>query len=152
VKSTVLLYEAKPKYDAWFKYMVFGIPAFTLMVGFIIAYIDIKGAWILFGVTVFYILLFWAILPRSYQIYEDRLNIKLGAPFAFTVSLASIQEANKATGYYTFAFWGVRFATSASNVVEIKRRRWMSVIISPSNADTFIERLNAARQSLADGN
>jgi len=36
---------------------------------------------------------------------------------------------------------GSRFATSAKKAVEIKRNKWPSVIISPTNPDVFIERL-----------
>jgi len=152
VKSTVLLYEDKPKYDAWLKYLFMGVPALTFVVGLVVINIDLTGALVLFCVTVFYILLFWSILPRSYQIYEDRFRIQLGRPFSFNVPLASIQGAEKASGYYAMAYWGVRFATSAKNVVEIKCRRRMNVIISPSNVDEFLEHLSQAQRSLADGN
>jgi hypothetical protein len=152
MKSTILLYEDKPKYDLWMKFLLAGIPAVTLITGLATKNIDITGTWVLLGTTAFIGLLFWAILPRSYQIYEDRFRIQLGAPFGLNIPLASIQQATKATGYYAFAYWGIRFATSTSNVVEIKRRQGMNVIISPSNVDDFLEQLSQAQKSLQDSN
>lgn len=152
MKSIILLYEDKPKYDTWIKCLFVGLPAAMLIIGIATKNVDTVGTWTLLGTTAFIVVLFWAILPRSYQIYEDRFQIKLGGPFRFSVPLASIQEASKATGYYAMAYWGVRFATSTKNVVEVKCRKRMSVIISPSNADEFLENLSQAQKSLADEN
>jgi hypothetical protein len=150
VKSPILLYEDKPKYDRWLIFLIIGVPVFTLVAGLAVVRVDINETWALLGTTVFTGLLFWAVMPRSYQIYADRFAIQLGGPFAINVSLSSIQEAGKASSYYALAYWGVRFATSTSNVVEIKRNRGMDIIISPSNADSFLEHLDQAQRYLSD--
>jgi hypothetical protein len=149
MKSTILLYEDKPKYDVWMKCIIVGIPAFVLIVGLVTKNVDITGTWVLFGTTVFLVLLFWSILPRNYKIYTDRFVIQLGWPFAVNVSLESIKEAGKASPYYAFAYWGIRFATSISNVVEIQRWKGMNIIISPSDADRLLEQLSRAQMSLS---
>jgi hypothetical protein len=146
MKSPVLLYEDKPKYDLWLKLLLGGILAFTLVLGLAISSADITGTWVCLGATLFEVLLFWSITPRRYQIYQDRLRIQLGWPFAFNIALSSIKEAKKAPAYNAFAYWGIRFATSASNLVEIVRRGGMDIIISVADADTFLEQLDQARQ------
>lgn len=45
---------------------------------------------------------------------------------------------------YSIAYWGNRFATSTSNVVEIVRKKGLNLIISPRNDDMFLEQLNQA--------
>lgn len=151
MKSPILLYEDKPKIDNWFKVFLVGIPALELVLGLALINVDIHATWVLIGTTVFLVLLFWVITLRSYQIYADRLVIKLGAPFAVNIPLSSIDAAKKASEYYAFGYWGIRFATSTSNVLEIKRNRGMSYIISPSNADMFIEQFDQARRSYSEG-
>ncbi|MHB8105186.1 MAG: hypothetical protein ACYDG5_06565, partial [Dehalococcoidales bacterium] len=97
MKNLILLYEDKPKYDAWFKIILFGVPVFMLIVGLTVKNIDIMGTWTLLGTAAFIGLLFWVITPRSYQIYQDRFVIQLGWPFALNIPVASIQEASKAS-------------------------------------------------------
>jgi hypothetical protein len=150
VKSPVLLYEDKPKYDRWLIRLMIGVPAVMLIAGLAVVKVDITGTWTLLGSTFFIGLLFWVIMPRSYQIHTDRFTIQLGGPFVVNVSLLSIQEANKASSYYAMAYWGIRFATSMSNVVEIKRKGGLNIIISPSDADTFLDRLDEAQRSLSN--
>jgi hypothetical protein len=147
VKSPVLLYEDKPKYDRWLIILAFGIPAVFLVASLAFINIDVDVTWFILGDTAFVALLLWAVIPRGYEIYADRLKIRLGSPFAMNVPLESIKSADKASSYYAMAYWGMRLATSTSNVVEIKRNRGMNVIISPSNPDIFLQRLDEACKS-----
>jgi hypothetical protein len=149
MNSSLLIYEDKPKYDLWIKWLLGGILAFTIIVGLAVINVDIAGTWVCLGAAVFEAILFWAIFPRSYQIYEDKFRIQLGGPFGINISLESITEVNKASTHNAFAYWGMRFATSISNLVEIKRRGGMNVIISPSDAATFMSQLIQARESFS---
>jgi hypothetical protein len=150
MKSRILIYQQTPLYAWWFKLLLGGIMAFTLILGLSLIPRDITGAWVCLGVTLFDGLLFWVIVPRRYCIYEDRLSIKLGGPFAFDVSLASIQEAKRVSSYYAIGYWGVRFTTSTSGVVEIVRRKGINVVISLADPDAFLEELERARRSLTN--
>jgi hypothetical protein len=150
VKSPILLYEDKPKYDRWLKLIMIGMPAVFFIAALALITVDINATWALLGDTAFVGLLFWTIMPRSYRIYADRLTIQLGSPFAMNVPLESIQSAGKASSYYAMAYWGVRFATSISNVVEIKHRRGMNVIISPTDPNGFLEHLNEAQKLIVN--
>jgi hypothetical protein len=149
-QESFLLYEDTAEYDLWLKLLLGGILAFTLIMGFFLLPVDRTGAYIFLGVTVFYALLFYAILPQRYQIWTDRVRIVLGRPLAVNIPLATIQEARSASGSKAFAYWGVRFATSLKNVVEIVRHRGLNFVISPSNRELFLERLAEALKTLSN--
>ena len=149
-QESFLLYEDTAEYDLWLKLLLGGILAFTLVMGFFLLSVDKIGAYIFLGVTVFDALLFYAVLPQRYQIWTDRVRIALGRPFAVNIPLATIKEARSASGSKAFAYWGVRFATSLKNVVEIVRHRGWNFVISPSNRELFLERLAEALKTLSN--
>ena len=142
-----LVYEAAAPYDSWLKFIWFGVPAITLIIAIVLLFIDPTGTWVLLGVTVFYALLFYLIMPRRYQIFEDRLRIVLAGPFGMNIPFRTIKEAITASGSKTMAYSGIRFATSRQNVVEIKRKSGSGVIISPANRDIFLEQLKQAMKA-----
>jgi len=141
-----LLYEDTPKYDFWLKIILGGVLALTFVLGVILISEDIGAASVMFGVTLFDALLFKAILPRRFQIFEDRLRILLGGPFAINIPFSNIADAKSASGSKAFAYWGLRFATSTHNVVEIVRKKGLNLVISPTHDDMLLEQLNQARQ------
>ena len=98
----------------------------------------------MFGITLFDALLFKTILPRRYQIFEDRLRILMGWPFAVNIFFSNIEEAKPAPGGRVFAYRGLRFATSTHYVIEIIRNKGLNLVISPSKGDIFLEELNKA--------
>ena len=104
----------------------------------------------MFAVTVFDALIFHAVLPRRYQIFQDRLRIILGHPFAFNIPFSTIREARSTSGLKAFAYWGLRFATSSKGVVEIVRHQGWNVVISPANEGLFLEQLNQALEVMSD--
>ena len=139
-----LIYEESSRYDLWLKLILGGILAYTLVLGIVLLFVDLMGAWIAFGATAFDALLFTAILPRRFQIYQDKLKIVLGSPFSHSIPLSTIKEVRPASGLKTFAYWGIRFATSSRSVVEIVRSKGLNIVISPTNRDAFLDQLNQA--------
>ena len=103
MKSGIPLYEDTPKYDSWLKFILGGILALTLILGIVFLYQDTEAAIAMFGITLFDALLFKAILPRKYQIFEDRVKILLGGPFAINIPFCNIVEAKQASGRKAFA-------------------------------------------------
>ncbi len=146
MKTNILLYEDIPEYGSWLKLILGGILALTFILGMIFLSIDTEAALAMLGITIFDALLFKAILPRRFQIFEDRLKILLGGPFAINIPLSNIAEARPALGRKAFYYPGLRFATSTKRVVEIIRKKGMNLVISPRNDDLFLEQLNQARQ------
>ena len=143
MKTSLLIYEDTPKYDLWLKLILGGVLALTFILGVIFICQDTEAAITMFGITLFDALLFKAILPSRYQIFEDRLKILMGGPFAVKISFSNIEEAKPATGRKAFAYGGLRLATSTRNVVEIVRKKGLNLVISPSN-EMFLEQLNQA--------
>ncbi len=54
------------------------------------------------------------------------------------------------SGSDRFIYWGLRLATSSSGVIEVVRRKGLSLVISPANAGTFLEQLNQALGTVPD--
>lgn len=142
----ILLHEEKAESAAWLK-VIFIIP-FGLFVGAIIFALnrDLEAFYTLMGEAALLALLFYFIMPRSYQIYQDRLRIVLGSPFGINIPLSTIKEARHASGVKAYAYSGVRFATSSRYVVEISRNKGMNYVISPQNGEIFLEQLNQAKK------
>jgi hypothetical protein len=139
-----LIYEDRPRYDRWFKLLIASIILITLVPAIALYPFEPEGTWVLLASTVFDSLLFHAVTPRRFQVYNDRLRIVLGRPFAVNLSLTNIKEARAVTGTEAFAYWGVRFATSKHTVIEIVRYSGLNLVISPSDRETFLLQLNQA--------
>jgi hypothetical protein len=105
----------------------------------------------MFGVTIFYAVLFRLVMPRKYQVYSDKVRIVLGGPFAWNIPFSTIKEVRLASGASAFAYNGVRFATSYRDVVEIRRSKGCNVVISVSNKDVFLEQVSTAMKSASRG-
>jgi hypothetical protein len=58
------------------------------------------------------------------------------------IALSSIKDVRVASGSKTFGYWGLQLATSSRTTMEIVRKKGMSVTISPSDREAFLERLN----------
>jgi hypothetical protein len=147
-----LLYEDKPKYDAWIKVLLGGVLAIPLILGIILISVNsvnMEGALIVFGVVLFEVILFRLILPRRFQILNDKLRIVLGGPFAINIPLSDIADVRSRTGINAFVYSGIRFATSSSHTIEIIRKKGLNVVISPTKDDMFVEQLNRARNAVA---
>lgn len=146
-KSEIPLYQDKPEYDYWLKLVVAGMLALTFIPGIAAFCWYEELAWTLLGVTVFDGLLFFAIIPRRFQLFEDRLRIVLGRPFALNVPYENIREVRPGFPSEAFIYWGLRFATSTKNVIEIIREKGLDMVISPGDKEMFLEQLRQARST-----
>jgi len=146
-----LLYEDTSRTDMWLKLMLGGILVMFLVLGGVFIFQDKEDAFVMFGIAVFYPLLFKIIMPQRYQIYSDKIRIVLGGPLAWNIPFSTIKEVGAASGAKAFAYSGVRFATSSKNVVEIRRSRGCNVVISPSNKEIFLEQASRAMKSASRG-
>ena len=136
-----LLYEDRPRYGLWLKILMWAILAVFLIIAITTFDSDREEALALIGTVVFIILIFWAVMPRKYCIYEDRIKIVMGAPFSISVRFDAIEYTGKPRGKLTV---GINFVTSFRNTVEIVRKKGMNVNISPGDRETFLKNLNNA--------
>ena len=148
-----ILYEDKAKYDTWLKILLIGIVALVVIIGFIEWANGTGQAPGLFGAALFVIILFRLILPRRFQIQNEKLMIILGGgPFAFSIKLTDIKEVKLRIGIKAFFYAGIRFATAANHTVEIIRHKGLNVVISPTHHDEFVKQLNDAIKVISGNN
>ena len=135
------IYEDFPLYGWWLKVLLGIILALTFLAGVLSIFEDIWTAVAIFVITVFEVLLYKALLPRRFQVFQDRLRIVLGGPLVMTIPFSSILEARPASGLEAFTHWGLRFITSTKNLVEIVRHEGLNVVIAPADRDMFLQQL-----------
>jgi hypothetical protein len=136
-----LLYEDRPRYGLLLKIVVWGIIAVMLIMAITQFDSSREDAVASIGTAVFILLIFWAVMPRKYCIYEDRIKIVMGTPFSVSIRFDTIKYAGEPRGKLTV---GINFVTSFRNTVEIVRKRGMNVNISPGDREAFLENLNNA--------
>lgn len=93
-------------------------------------------------------LLIWAIVPRTYEVYDDRL-VLVFALWRWNIGMDSIELAQPASWWKSYGYWGVRFATAPGKAVELRRRGGSSfsrpnLIISPEDREFFLAELNTS--------
>ena len=137
-----LIYEDTPRYDLWLKILLGGSLGLTLVLGIGLLWESTEVALIMFGVTLFNALLFKAILPQRFQIFEDGVRIVLGGPFTINIPFSNIRYVKSASGRQESVYWGLRFATSSRGVVEIARKKGLNLVISPSHDGLFLEQVS----------
>ena len=139
-----MIHSEPAEYAAWLK-LIFLIPVGLAVGGLVSLYHpDIELSLSLLGEALFFLLLFYFILPRKFEIYHDKIVIVLGPPLNIGISYSSIKEVRHSSGAKAYFFGGVRFATSTRYVIEIIRSRGLDYVISPKNGDVFLEQLNQA--------
>ena len=137
-----VIYEDSPHYDVWLKSLIV-LPVFFLLIGIYYLYTtDISSAVGLFATGLLMGAIYWAVFPRKYQVLDSKLRIVLGGPFSFNIAFDTLESAGKQEGVN----FGLNFATTfmTEHIVEIKRKKGMTVNITPSNRDLFLENLNKA--------
>ncbi|MCS7130673.1 MAG: PH domain-containing protein [Archaeoglobaceae archaeon] len=150
----MLIYEDKPKYDFWGKLVLSFAP--SLMLTLIILLESnllptesdeeaMLAKEVLLVSIVVIIVVYWALLPRKFEIHEDKFKIVLGI-FSYTIPLEEILEIRKVETWKAFLYKGPRFTTSVKNLVEIRKKR-SSVLISPQNPDMLIENFKRATKN-----
>ena len=142
-----LIYEDKAPFGAWLLFFLFPFLIICLVWMYFmhLSWEETLIALIVIPIcTIFY----WAIQPRRYQIFGDRLKITRGIAaskdFAF-YKIRGIKKSGLATGNFPYILW-VSYVTSFKNIVEIavSGRLWSKVYISPSNRELFLDHLNKA--------
>jgi hypothetical protein len=139
--QSVLLYQDKPKYGLVLK-LVLIIPVILLASGIYLWFTgDALVSLTLLTEAVIIGLIFWFVLPREYRVYENHLRIVLGGPFSVKVGFQNI-EAIRITSRLAFT---VNFTTAITrSYVEIVIKKGMSIAITPTDDESFVEKANQA--------
>jgi hypothetical protein len=91
-------------------------------------------------------LVLWALLPRAFELWPDRVRFVLGGPFTVSVDLDSIEGVEAAPGVRAILpiRWGAIFATSFKTTVRLRRAKGVSYMVSPNDPAGFSEAVGAA--------
>ena len=137
-----IIYEDSPRYDVWLKGLMV-LPVFFILIGLYYLFTaQVEPAIGIFATGALMGAIYWAVLPRKYQILDSKIRIVLGGPFTVNISFDILETAGKPEGISL----GLNFATTflSQHVVEIKRKKGMTVNITPNDRDLFLENLNKA--------
>lgn len=137
-----IIYEDNPHYDVWLKGIMV-LPVFFVVIGLYYVFTAQVGSAIgLFATAVLMGAIYWAVMPRKYQVLDSKLRIVLGGPFSVNIPFDMLETAGKPEGISL----GLNFATTfiSDHIVEIKRKKGMTVNITPNDRDQFLENLNKA--------
>jgi len=86
-------------------------------------------------------LAFWFVFPREYRVYEDHLRIVLGGPFSVKVRFQNV----KAVRITNRSSLTVNFVTRITRTyVEIAKKKGITIAITPTVAESFVEEANRA--------
>jgi hypothetical protein len=134
--------EAKPAGGFALKIIIAVAIGSVLALGiYLLASGDKAGAWFLLAEALFVLAVFWAVFPRSYQIYEDRIRIVLGALFSINIPFEDIEKVEVSS----MASFTINFATAfTTRYILIKKRRGMGIVITPASNELFAEEAGAA--------
>ncbi|XUX00467.1 MAG: PH domain-containing protein [Dehalogenimonas sp.] len=143
-QSPELRYEDSPRYDTA---PIAGVIILLVLVDLLLAFLIPETFWIMVAAAVFELVLFYFIIPRKYQILDDRVRILLGNPVKYDIPFSTIKEARPAGGAEVWIYLGLRMATSSKGVVELIQRGSMDVVFSPRDRETFLEQLELAMRS-----
>jgi hypothetical protein len=80
----------------------------------------IAAVWITMALVLVTMGLIWLIVPRRYEVLPDRLRIVFRA-FRWDVRYDTVRDARPAAKWMAYGYWGMRFATSPGNTVEVRR-------------------------------
>jgi hypothetical protein len=139
--QSVLLYQDKPKHGLLLK-LVLIIPVVLLAVSvYLWSTGEAIGSLVLLTEAFVIGLIFWFVFPREYQVYENHLRIVLGGPFSVKVGFQNIKTI-RITSRLSF---NINFVTRITrSYVEIVRKKGMSIAISPTDDESFVETANLA--------
>jgi hypothetical protein len=139
--QSVLLYQDKPKYGLIMKHVLV-IPVILLASGIYLWSTGDAPVSLALLTEAFIIgLILWFVLPREYQVYENHLRIVLGGPFSVKVGFQNI-AAIRITSRVSFS---INFVTRITrSYVEIAIKKGMSIAITPTDDESFVEKANQA--------
>jgi hypothetical protein len=139
--QSILLYQDKPKYGLIMK-LILIVPVVLLASSiYLWSTEDALGGLALLIEAFIIGLIFWFVLPREYQVYENHLRIVLGGPFSVKVGFQNI-ETIRITSRLSF---NIHFTTTITrSYVEIAIKKGMSIAITPTDDESFVEKANQA--------
>ncbi len=131
------LYVAKPGGMRLFGAILYGLIALDVVLTVVLlVLVNVSTALVTLVSMLAVYALIWAILPRRYEVWPDRLRIVFPL-FGWNIDYAGIETVRPGQWYEAYGFMGVRFATAPSQTVTILRHNanlitHPNLVISPA--------------------
>ena len=140
--NPLLLYQDEPTYGLLLKLIFVLAPASLLVASLVFWSSGETSGGLALLVEAFVVgLILWVVCPRKYQVYRDRLQLVLGGPLSLKIRFDNIKTI-EVTARLSFS---MNFATRLTgNHVLIVKKRGMSVAITPTASDVFVQQANRA--------
>lgn len=144
-RRSLLLHREDAPYGLLLRLITLVVPAALLATGiYLISTGENEGGFVLLGETAFVVLIFLAVFPRRYEVYEDHLRIALGGPFGVNIGFDRIERI-EITGRAAFT---MNFVTKVTRTcVVIFRKGGIAVAVTPRSNEEFVA---SANQAIAD--
>jgi hypothetical protein len=139
---SLMLYQDEPDIGFFLKVIIVMVPV-ALLAACVLLLLsgESTGGLVLFVEALVVSFIFWVLLPRRYQVYENHVRIVLGGPFSVKVGFDGIKTITVTTRQTLT----VNFATKMTNsYVVIVKKRGLSIAITPRANDLFVEQANRA--------
>ncbi len=135
------VYRDRPEYGLIMK-AILALPAVLLAAGiYYWSTGDASSGTAFLAAAVIMAVAYWLVFPREYQVHQDHLRIVLGGPFSVKVGFENLKEVRITNRSST----GINFATKIARThVQIEKRKGMSIAITPTVAESFVEEANRA--------
>jgi len=143
-----IIYKDNPKPDIWIL-LILNIPPVALVVLAVsLLASNLNEALTVLAFAFLLGLLNFFILPIAYCIYDDKIKILFRGPFAFNIPFDHIDKITTSKG----PSLGISLPTNLiqDSIVEILRKRRMSVIITPGDRDAFLDNFDKAFKNWRD--
>ena len=144
-RRSLLLHREDAPYGLVLRLITVLVPAALLGTGaYLVSTGETEGGLVLFAETVVVALIFLAVFPRRYEVYEDHLRIALGGPFGINIRFDQIERI-EVTGRTAFT---MNFVTRVTRTyVRIVSKRGIAIAITPRSNEEFV---TSANQAIAD--
>jgi hypothetical protein len=140
--SDLLLLQDTPAQGSTLKAIFLVVPLLMIFAGiYLWSKGEIEGALTLLAEALIIALILRLLLPRSYQVYGDRLRIVLGGPLALDFAYRQIKSIQSTSN----AGITMNFVTAfRKQCVVITRNRGINIAITPEHSEIFVVSANKA--------
>ena len=140
----------QPKYHRWLLTLGFcsaGMIVAVTGIEWAVGYWELALSYLATAILILFVL--WSLVPRSYELWPDRLLIVSGWPFRVNVPFDTVTEVYPPGAKKGSISSENELSQPSPAVVKIKRSRGREVVLSPCDHSGFLEQVQV---SLAEYN
>ncbi len=144
-RHSLLLHKEDAPYGWLLKIIMVLVPAALLGTGiYLLSIGETEGGLVVLAEILVFAVIFLAVFPRRYEVYDDHLRIVLGGPLGIDIGFDNIESIDVTTRTSLTMNFVTRFART---YVRIVRRRGLAIAITPRSNEEFVR---YARQAMEE--